>query len=106
MERFLKGYIESLHFVRTEKEKSLAAIMSYLRMKDRARAEEGYDYYVELMPVMPYASPRGVQTILEFLAHRQPKAASARPEEFYDMSFLKRIEESGFTNMLSGRRRR
>lgn len=97
VESFLKGYVESLHFFRTQKEKTLAGIMKFLRMNDRARAEEGYDYYVELMPVVPYPSPQGIRAVLQFLAAKQPKAATASPEEFYDDSFLKRIEESGFT---------
>ena len=100
IENFLKGYIESLHFMRTQKEKSIAAIMTYLKMKDRAKAEEGYNYYMELMPAMPYASPAGVRTVLQFLAAKQPRAATASPEEFYDMSFLRKIEESGFTKSL------
>jgi ABC-type nitrate/sulfonate/bicarbonate transport system substrate-binding protein len=90
VENFLKGYIESLHFFRTQKERTITAIMRYLKISDRARAEEGYDYYVELMPAMPYASANGVRTVLQFLAPRQPKAATANPEEFYDMSFLKK----------------
>ena len=97
VENFLKGYIESLHFFRTQKEKTLAGIMKFLRMKDRARAEEGYDYYVELMPAMPYPSAQGIRAVLQFLAPKQPKAASASPEEFYDSSFLKKIDDSGFT---------
>jgi len=101
VESFLKGYIESLHFMRTQRERSIAAIMNYLKMRDRAKAEEGYNYYVELMPVMPYASPTGVRTVLQFLAGRQPRAATASPEEFYDMSFLKKIEESGFVKSLN-----
>lgn len=104
VENFLKGYIESMHYFRTQKERALAGIMKFLKMTDRARAEEGYDYYVDLMPVMPYASAAGVRTVLQFLAPRQPKAATASPEEFYDMSFLKRIEESGFTKTLVTRR--
>ena len=104
VESFLKGYIESLHFMRTQREKSVAAIMKYLKMRDREKAEEGYNYYVELMPVMPYASPTGVRTVLEFLAGRQPRAATASPEEFYDMSFLKKIEESGFAKALGAKR--
>jgi NitT/TauT family transport system substrate-binding protein len=104
VESFLKGYIESLHFFRTQKERSLDAIMKYLKMSDRARAAEGYDYYVELMPVMPYASANGVRAVLQFLAPRQPKAASASPEEFYDMSFLKRIEQSGFLNSVGAKK--
>jgi len=96
VENFLKGYIESLHFFRTQKEKAIAGIMKFMKMNDRARAEEGYDYYVELMPVMPYASVAGVKAVLQFLAAGQPKAATANPEDFYDHSYLKKIEDSGF----------
>ncbi len=104
VENFLKGYIESLHFFRTQKEKAIAGIMKFLKMNDRARAEEGYDYYVELMPVMPYASVAGVKSVLQFLAAGQPKAATANPEEFYDHSYLKKIEDSGFTKQFAIRR--
>ena len=104
VENFLKGYIESLYFFRTQKEKTIAGIMKFMKMNDRARAEEGYDYYVELMPLMPYASVAGVKAVLQFLAAGQPKAATANPEDFYDHSFLKRIEESGFTKPFAIRR--
>ena len=104
VENFLKGYIESLHFFRTQKEKTLAGIMKFLKMNDRARAEEGYEYYVDLMPQMPYASPQGVRAVLQFLAPKQPKAATASPEDFYQMNFLRKIEDSGFTRSLVGRR--
>ncbi|HEY7167792.1 MAG TPA: ABC transporter substrate-binding protein [Candidatus Binatia bacterium] len=97
IENFFKGYIESLHFFRTQKERTLAGIMKFLKINDRARAEEGYDYYVDLMPVIPYASSAGVRSVLDNLAPSQPKAATAKPEEFYDNSFLKKIEDSGFT---------
>jgi NitT/TauT family transport system substrate-binding protein len=97
LESFLKGYIESLAFFRNQKEKAVAGIMKYLRISDRARAEEGYEYYVDMMPVLPYASTAGVKAVLQFLAQRQPKAATAHPEEFYDHTLLKKIEASGFT---------
>ena len=103
IENFFKGYIESLHFFRTQKEPTLAGIMKFLKLNDRARAEEGYDYYVDLMPIIPYASSSGVRSVLENLAPQQPKAATAKPEEFYDNSFLKRIEESGFTKQWAKR---
>jgi hypothetical protein len=56
------------------------------------------------MPVLPYASPNAVQTVLDFLAEQQPKAANAKPAEFYDMSYLKRIDESGFIKTLEKER--
>jgi NitT/TauT family transport system substrate-binding protein len=102
VENVLKAFIESLHFFRTQKEKTIAGIMKFMKLSDRARAEEGYDYYVDLMPVMPYASNPGVKAVLQFLAPRQPKAATASPEEFYDNSFLKKIEANGFIKTLSG----
>jgi ABC-type nitrate/sulfonate/bicarbonate transport system substrate-binding protein len=97
VENFLKGYVESLHFFRTQKEKTLAGVMKFLKMNDRARVEEGYNYYVDMMPLMPYASAGGIRAVLQFLAPSQPKAATANPEEFFDNGFLKKIEESGFT---------
>ena len=103
VENFLKGYIESLHFFRTQREKTLAGIMKFLKMNDRTRAEEGYEYYVDLMPQIPYPSAQGVRAVLQFLAPKQPKAATANPEEFYDISFLKKIESSGFIKSLDGR---
>jgi len=96
IENFLKGYVESLNFFRTQKERTIAGLMKFLKLNDRARAEEGYDYYLDLMPVMPYASAPGIRSVLQNLAPRQPKAATASPEEFYDNSFLKKIEDSGF----------
>jgi len=104
VENFLRGYIESLHFFRTQRERTISGIMKFMKLNDRARAEEGYDYYLDLMPVIPYASAGGIRTVLQNLAPRQPKAAIANPEDFYDNSFLKRIEESGFAKSFALRR--
>ncbi len=104
IENFLKGYIESLHFFRTQKERTIAGIMKFLKINDRSRAEEGYDYYYDLMPVMPYPNASGIRSVLQNLAPRQPKAATANPEDFYDNSFLKKIEDSGFTKPFAIRR--
>jgi hypothetical protein len=66
--------------------------------------EESYGYYVDLMPQVPYASPQEVRAVLQFLALKQPKAVTAKPEEFYEMGYLKKIEDSGFVKSLDGRR--
>jgi len=104
VENFLKGYIESLYFFRSQKERTIAGIMKFLKISDRVRAEEGYDYYYDLMPVIPYPSAAGIRSVLQNLAPRQPKAATANPEDFYDVSFLKKIEGSGFTRGFSAKR--
>jgi hypothetical protein len=75
--------------------------MKFMKLNDRGRAEEGYEYYAELMPVMPYGTPAGVKSVLQFLASGQPKAATASPDEFYDNSYLKKIEATGFVKALT-----
>ena len=40
---------------------TIAGIMKFLKISDRSRAEEGYDYYYDLMPVIPYASASGMR---------------------------------------------
>jgi hypothetical protein len=57
-----------------------------------------------MTPAMPYASANGIKSVLQFLAAGQPKAATANPEEFYDNSFLKKIDDSGFTKALGSKR--
>lgn len=104
VERFLKGYVEGTYFYKTRREEAVRSIMRYMRMGDRARAEEGRSYYAELMPEIPSATPEGIQAVLDFLSVKQAKAASASPREFYDMRFLKKIEESGFIKSLTARR--
>lgn len=104
LEGFFKGYMESMHFFRTQRERTIAGIMKYMRLQDRAKAEEGYEYYVDLMPVIPYANVAGVKAVLQFLAARQPKAATANPEEFFDHAILKKIEDSGFTKQFAVRK--
>jgi hypothetical protein len=78
--------------------------MKFMKKSDRSRAEEGYEYYLDLMPVMPYASVAGVKSVLQFLTASQPKAATANPDDFYDMSYLKKIEDSGFAKPFGARR--
>ena len=40
VENFLKGYVESLNFFRTQKERTVAGIMKFMKLSDRSRAEE------------------------------------------------------------------
>lgn len=76
-------------------------------MRSSARLGGMDKFYVDLMPVMPYATADGankLKSVLQFLVASQPKAATASPEEFYDMSYSKKIEASGFTKSLAARR--
>ncbi len=101
VEKLLKGFVETLYFMKTQKEKTITGLMKHLKLSDRSKAEEGYNYYVDEIPAMPYAHPTAMKTVLQFLADRLPKATTAAPQEFYDMSFLRKIDKSEFPKTLS-----
>ena len=52
------------------------------------------------MPRVPYPTAAGVRTILEDLASKNPKARSAKPEDFIEPRFVRELEDSGFFRRL------
>jgi hypothetical protein len=49
---------------------------------------------------VPYASPKAVETSLDFIAAEEPKAKGANARLFVDESILREIEASGFIKTL------
>jgi hypothetical protein len=43
----------------------------------------------------------GIKFILDFLAEQRPGLKSKNPEDFVNVSFLKKLEEEGFFRKLS-----
>ncbi|MDO8700055.1 MAG: ABC transporter substrate-binding protein [Deltaproteobacteria bacterium] len=101
VKNFLKGYIDSLALIRRDKEFSIKVLGKYTRTSDRKVLDFTYDaytenYYVDLKEGLPYPTLKGVQFILDQLAPTNPKAKSARPEDFVHLDTLKEIGDSGF----------
>jgi hypothetical protein len=42
----------------------------------------------------------GLQTVLDLLAEENPKAKSAKPEDFVDNRFIKELDDSGYIDSL------
>jgi hypothetical protein len=47
------------------------------------------------MPEKPYPTLAGIRTILDETALRNPKAKGAKPEDFVDSSFVKKVDDEG-----------
>jgi len=47
-----------------------------------------------------YPNPAGIQIALDLLADENPKAKSAKPEEFVDTRFIKELDDSGYIDSL------
>jgi len=52
---------------------------------------------------VPYADPAGIKTLLDDMAAKNSKAATADPKTFVDASFVQEMEALGFIKSLQKR---
>jgi len=93
---FLRGFVESIAYIHKNKEESMATMGRWMRLDDREALAESYEYVLKIVPKKPYASDKGIQAVLDALALRNPAAKNFKPQDFYDMSYLKELDKSGF----------
>jgi sulfonate transport system substrate-binding protein len=96
----VRAFTEALHFIKTNKEETKALIGKNLKITDPEGLERAYRAYNAAFPEIPYPNPDGVKTLLDDIAPRTPKAATADPKSFVDMSFVQELEASGFIKQL------
>jgi NitT/TauT family transport system substrate-binding protein len=97
-QRFFNSIAEGIHIFRSDKERALRIMGKYTKVKDRTILENTYadNKDVHSPNLRPTAS--GVRTILDISVASNPKAGSAKPEQFIDSSLSRRLEESGAIN--------
>lgn len=101
--RVVKTFMEGIHFYKTQKEASMRAISKFTKLADKAAIEEAYNAYGhKFLARVPYPTVKGIETILEDLAKKNPKAQGADPKKFMEPRFLRELEDSGFVKQLYG----
>lgn len=101
--RYIKSHVEAIHALKTDRAAGLKVLDKYLGgMKDREVLEKSYDRSVtdDKLPPKPYPSLEGIKTILDGMAKTDPKAKSAKPEDFVDLRFVKELDQSNFIDGL------
>ena len=98
--KVVRAFTEALHFIKTSKEETKALIAKNLKTTDPEGLERAYRAYNAAFPEVPYPSPEGVKTLLDDIAPRTPKAATADPKSFVDPSVVQELEASGFIKQL------
>lgn len=99
----LKGYIEGIHSIFSNKAAALKVFSKYMRTNDPEVLETSYQAYVSTTPKRPYPTLKGLQFLLDRLAPTMPQAKTAKPEQFVDMSFLQELEKEGFFTEMAKR---
>ena len=98
--KVVRAFTEALHFIKTNKEETKALIGKNLKNNDPEGLERAYRAYNGAFPEVPYPNAEGVKTLLDDIAPRTPKAASADAKSFVDMSLVQELESSGFIKQL------
>jgi len=97
---FKQAMIEGIHVYKTRPDFSKKVIGKYMRITDVPAIEDSYTFFSGLVPVKPYPSLEAVKEALIELQEIDPRARSARTEDFVDMSIVKGIDDSGFIDNL------
>lgn len=90
--RFLQAFIEGLHQVMTNKEKTVNVYQKVLKVSDRALLEQTYDYYAPQFSMPPRVSLDGLRATAEFVA----KKINTDVQGMLDESLLDELEREGF----------
>jgi NitT/TauT family transport system substrate-binding protein len=101
--RFVKSQVEAVHRIYSDKETSLKVLAKYFgRGVERDVLEKTWENLLSdaVLPRKQYPSLEGIKTILA----SEPKAKTAKPEDFVDLTFARELDQSGYTDSLYKKR--
>jgi NitT/TauT family transport system substrate-binding protein len=94
--RYVRAYVEAIHYFKTRKEETIKIISKYSRVEDREVLEHTWSWFTQNMPEKPYPPLEGYQVVLQEMASTNPKAASLDAKEILETRFVKELEDAGF----------
>jgi NitT/TauT family transport system substrate-binding protein len=94
---FIKGQIEAMHYVKTNKEGSLKILRKHLQVTDPEAVDGTYEFFAKRLPRSPRTELEGIKNILASI-----NASDKNPADFIDMSIIDEIEREGFIKKLYG----
>lgn len=101
--RYVKSHVEAVHKLWTDKDSAVRAMRRFMGGNlDQEILEKSRDNVLSeaMYPKKQYPSLEGLQTVLNELAERDPRAKAAKPEQFVDMTFIRELDQSGFIDAL------
>src|ERR1700752_5156632 len=98
--KLTRAMIEAMHIIKTEKEYAKGLFKKNLGVADPEGLERAYKDYANVFPEVPYPTPDGVKTMLDDMARTNPKAATADPRTYVDLTLVKEVEASGLIKQL------
>jgi NitT/TauT family transport system substrate-binding protein len=98
--RFLKGYLEGMHFMLRNKNESLKSFAKYLQNSDPAVNGYLYDDITSRIEKDLRPTREAIRYMLDLIAQDLPQAQRVADKDFWDLSLLEEIQKSGFIEQL------
>jgi NitT/TauT family transport system substrate-binding protein len=86
--RFMKSYLDSVRYYKSQKEVAIRETMKRLRTNDRAIGEFDYNQRARALPDDGKPSIKGMQLALDDIVKDNPKAKNLTVHQLIDVSFL------------------
>jgi NitT/TauT family transport system substrate-binding protein len=104
--RYVKSHVEAVHKMWTDKEATIRALGKHMPGVEREILEKSYENVMTetLYPKKQYPSLEGLKTVLDEIAERDPRAKSAKPEQFVDVTSIRELDQSGYIDGLYKRK--
>jgi NitT/TauT family transport system substrate-binding protein len=99
VENFIKALIEASTIMRAQKERGLAVLQKHIKV-DRQLAEIGYKNLLEDLTPYTFVTAKGLRTVQEIIALRDPKIAKFNVEDLLDQRILTKVVKSGYVEEL------
>jgi NitT/TauT family transport system substrate-binding protein len=100
---FLRAYLEAIKVMKTERDYAIKALAQFTRVQNLKAVQEGYDYFNNQLPAVPYPSVEAMQAVVAQIAETNPKARSVDAKNYVADRFLKRLDEEGFVKKIWGK---
>jgi NitT/TauT family transport system substrate-binding protein len=99
--RYMMAQVEAIARAKRDRNLAMSIMGKYLRITDSEVLAESYDLYVnKYLLRAPLTTVDAVRGVLDELAQRNPKAKEMDPKRFFDDSFVRQMQSSGFIDGL------
>jgi NitT/TauT family transport system substrate-binding protein len=99
--RYMMAQTEAIARAKRDKNMALKVMGKYLRTTNPNALAESYDIDVQKYLLrVPLTTAAAMKSVLDDLAERIPKAKDADPKRFFDDTFVRQMQASGFIDAL------
>ena len=95
VQKAVRALVQGIKYMKANEEKTVEIIGKYTRISDLEAIKATYEPLARITEEKPYPNMRGIQFVLDELGKKDPKARTANPADFVDVSFLNNLEKEG-----------